>query len=191
MTNTSGVLTSSCGARAADCRCLLTHVFQNSVPGWTRDLRVHQERLLTTGDGFSTAVNDHYQLSAQSQREFTPAATVRRPLPVSRNIGSADSTATANSQFKSTPTRYGVSSGPPSSGSGGPARLCVECSRIASRMLPPVYRWAGRHQRHANTSQQLCELLFRRRAHPHLCAECPQLHRESHRWLDVPARPIR
>ena len=49
--------------------------------------------------------------------------------------------------------------------------------------------WPGRHQRHADTGQQLREV--RRRAHPHLRAECPQLHRESHHRFDVPARPIR
>ena len=31
----------------------------------------------------------------------------------------------------------------------------------------------------------------RRRAHPHLRAECPQRHRESHQRFDVPARPPR
>jgi hypothetical protein len=41
-----------------------------------------------------------------------------------------------------------------------------------------AHRLADRHQRHADTGQQLREV--RRRAHRHLRAECPQLHRESH-----------
>ena len=54
-----------------------------------------------------------------------------------------------------------------------------------------AHRLADRHQRHADPGQQLRELLVRRRAHPHLRAECPQLHRESHHRFDVAARPIR
>ena len=54
-----------------------------------------------------------------------------------------------------------------------------------------AHRPAGWHQRHADTGQQLGELLVRRRAHPHLRAEFPQPHRESHHRFDVPARPGR
>jgi hypothetical protein len=44
-------------------------------------------------------------------------------------------------------------------------------------------RLADRHQRHADTCQPLGE--FRRRAHPHLRAERPQWHRESHQRFDI------
>ena len=52
-----------------------------------------------------------------------------------------------------------------------------------------AHRLPDRHQRHADLGQQLREV--RRRAHPHLRAEFPQPHRESHHRFDVPARPLR
>ncbi len=48
---------------------------------------------------------------------------------------------------------------------------------------------ADRHQRHADLGQPLREV--RRRAHPHLPAQCPQLHSECHERFDVPAPSIR
>ena len=48
-----------------------------------------------------------------------------------------------------------------------------------------AHRLAGRHQRHADAGQQVREV--RRRAHPHLRAECPQRPRESHHRFDVSA----
>jgi hypothetical protein len=77
---------------------------------------------------------------------------------------------------------------------GPPPAITTACSVIphpgrhdAGRQR--AHLLADRHQRHADTGQQLGEL--RLRAHRHLRAECPQSHRESHHRFDVPVRLLR
>ncbi|MFG3697273.1 hypothetical protein ACGF5C_05030 [Micromonospora sp. NPDC047620] len=107
-----------------------------------------------------------------SATDRAPAAAGIRPVATNASHPSAASVTASNWRAINSAARRGRDDG-----GGAP--------------LVSARRQTDRHQRHADTGQPLREVLVRRRAHPHLRAEFPQPHRESHQRFDVPARPIR